>query len=65
MRGGLGYPGHWPDDDLLPMDEFIQKTPGAHPISSLDELRSEAFGTNAELEELLALLAALCRADLA
>lgn len=59
MRGGLGYPGHWPDDDLLPMDEFIQKTPGAHPISSLDELRSQAFGTDAEPEEFLAFAAAV------
>jgi len=34
-------------------------------MSSLDELRSEAFGTDAELEEFLALVAAARRADLA
>ena len=38
---------------------------GLHPISSLDELRSEAFGTDAELEEFLAFVAASRRADLA
>ena len=53
MRGGRGYRGHWPDDDLLPLGEVIRKTPGAHPISSIDELRSEAFGTETELEEFL------------
>ena len=65
MRGGRGFPGHWPDDDPLPLDELIQKTPGAHPISSPEELRSEAFGTDAELEEFLAFVVASRRADLA
>ena len=58
MRGGRGYRGHWPDDDLLPLGELIRKTPGAHPISSIDELRSEDFGTEAELEEFLGFIAA-------
>ena len=65
MRGGRGYPGHWPDGDLMPLREFIRRTPEAHPISSVDELRSEAFGTNAELEEFLAFVAALRREGLA
>ena len=65
MRGGRGYLGHWPDDDLLSLGELLWKAPGAHPISSLDELRSEAFGTDAELEEFLAFVAASRRADLA
>jgi len=65
VRGGRGYPGHWPEDDLLPLDELIRKTPGAHPISSLDELRSEAFGTGAEIEEFLTFVAASRREDLA
>ena len=63
MRGGREYPGHWPED-LLPLDELIRKTSGAHPISSLDELRSEAFGADAELEKFLAFVPASRRADL-
>ena len=65
VRRGGGYPGHLSDADLLPLDELIRQTPGVHPISSLDELRSEAFGTDAELEEFLAFVAASRRADLA
>jgi hypothetical protein len=65
VRGGRGHPGHRPDGDLLPLDELILKTPGAHPISSLDELRSGAFGIDEELEEFLAFVAASRRADLA
>jgi hypothetical protein len=35
-------------DDLVPLEELIRRTPGAHPISSVDELRSGAFETDEE-----------------
>jgi len=41
-----------------------RRLPGPHPISSPEELSSEAFGTDAELEEFLAFIAASRRADL-
>jgi hypothetical protein len=51
--------------DLLPLDELIRETPGAHPISSVDELRCDAFETDEELDEFLAFVAASRHADLA
>jgi len=52
-------------DYLLPLDELIRDTPGAHPISSVDELRCDAFETDEELDEFLAFVAASRHADLA
>ena len=52
-------------DGLIPLDELIRRTPGAHPISSVDELRSDAFETDEELEEFLAFVTESRHADLA
>jgi len=27
-------------EELIPLEELIRRTPGAHPISSVDELRN-------------------------
>lgn len=59
------HPEHAPADDLMPLDELIRQTPGAHPISSADELRCDAFGTDEELDEFLAFIAEARHADLA
>ena len=40
--------------DLAPLEELIRQTPGAHPIKSMDELRSDAFEIDEELDEFLA-----------
>ena len=45
------------DADLVPLGELIRRTPGAHRIVSIDELRCDAFGTEDELEEFLAFVA--------
>jgi hypothetical protein len=37
-------------EDLVPVKELIRRTPGAHAISSVDELRSDAFQTDEELD---------------
>jgi Asp-tRNA(Asn)/Glu-tRNA(Gln) amidotransferase C subunit len=52
-------------EDLTPLDELIRRTPGAHPINSVDELRSDAFETDEELEEFLAFVTESRHADLA
>lgn len=52
-------------DDLIPLEELIRRTPGARPISSVDELRSEAFETDEELDEFLAFVTESRHADLA
>jgi hypothetical protein len=41
------------EGDLVPLEELIRQTPGAHPIKSIDELRSDAFETDEELDEFL------------
>ena len=51
--------------DLMPLDELIRRTPGAHPIKSIDELRSDAFETDQELDEFLAFVTESRHADLA
>lgn len=51
--------------DLTPLDQLIAQTPGAHPIVSVDELRSDAFETDEELDEFLAFVTESRRADLA
>jgi hypothetical protein len=52
-------------EDLIPLEELVRRTPGAHPISSLDELRSDAFETDEELDEFLAFVTESRRADVA
>ena len=53
------------DADLVPLDELIRQTPGAHPIGSIGELRCDAFDTEEELEEFLAFVTESRHADLA
>jgi len=45
------------DADLVPLNELIRRTPGAHPIGVIDDLRCNAFDTVEELEEFLAFVA--------
>jgi hypothetical protein len=52
-------------EDLVPLEELIRQTPGAHPIESVDELRCDAFETDQELDEFLAFVASSRRSDLA
>lgn len=54
-----------PDTDLAPLEELIRQTPGAHPIGSVDELRTGAFETDEELDEFLAFVTRSRHADLA
>jgi hypothetical protein len=50
--------------DLVPLDQLICETPGAHAIGSIDELRSDAFETDEELDEFLAFVTKSRHADL-
>ena len=43
--------------DLTPLCELVRRTPGAHPIGSIDDLRCDAFDTEEELQEFLAFVA--------
>ena len=52
-------------EDLVPLEELIRQTPGAHPIRSMDELRCDAFETDEELDEFLAFVTESRHADLA
>jgi len=52
-------------EDLIPLEELIRRTPGAHPIASIDELRSGAFETDEELDEFLVFVTQSRHADLA
>jgi hypothetical protein len=59
---------HTPHPDhngLVPLAELVRQTPGAHPITSIDELRNDAFGSDEELDEFLAFLTESRHADLA
>jgi hypothetical protein len=40
--------------DLVPLDQLIRGTPGAHPVTSVGELRNGASGTSEELDTFLA-----------
>ncbi len=51
--------------DLVALDQLIARTPGAHPIRSVDELRSDAFESDEELDEFLAFVTESRHADLA
>ncbi len=42
---------------MVPLGEPIRRTPGAHRSCSIDDLRCDAFGTEAELAEFLAFVA--------
>ena len=59
------FPRQAADDDLVPLEELIRQTPGAHPIASIDELRCDAFETDEEIDEFLAFVTASRHADLA
>lgn len=59
------YPSHPGSEDLVPLEELIRQTPGAHPISSVDELRCDVFETDEELEEFLSFVAGSRHSDLA
>ena len=52
-------------EDLVPLEDLIRQTPGAHPIRSMDELRCDAFETDEELDEFLAFVTQSRHADLA
>ena len=52
-------------EDLLPLEDLIRQTPGAHPIGSADELRCDAFETDQELQEFLAFVSQARHADVA
>ena len=52
-------------DDLVPLDQLIRDTPGAHPITSIGELRNGAFETDEELDAFLAFVTESRHADLA
>lgn len=54
------HPAH---DDLVPLAELIRKTPDAHPITSIDKLRNDAFGSDEELDEFLAFVSQSRHAD--
>jgi len=45
------------DADLVPMGELIRRTPGAHRIGSIGDLRCDAFDSEQELREFLAFVA--------
>jgi hypothetical protein len=51
--------------DLVPLEELIRGTRGAHPIGSVDELRCDAFESDEELDEFLAFVTQSRHADLA
>ncbi len=59
------YPQQPAGTDLVPLEELIRQTPGAHPIGSVDELRCDVFDTDEELEAFLAFVAESRHADLA
>jgi hypothetical protein len=60
--------GHWlhpGDQGLVPLEELIRQTAGARPISSVDDLRCDAFETGEELDAFLAFVAGSRQASLA
>jgi len=50
-------------EGLVPVAELISQTPGAHPIASADELRSDAFENDEELDAFLAFVTHSRHAD--
>lgn len=65
MSTGAEHSGQPDGEDLVPLEELIRRTPGAHPIGSVDELRCDAFETDQELYEFLAFVRQSRHADLA
>jgi len=65
MSTSAEQPQRGGSEDLVPLEELILDTPGAHPISSVDELLCDAFETDQELDEFLAFVAESRHADLA
>ena len=61
--GQIPHPGG--HGDLVPLYRLIRDTPGAHPITSIGELRNGAFETDEELDAFLAFVTELRHADLA
>ena len=51
--------------DLVPLDQLIRDTSGAHPITSIGELRNGAFETDEQLDAFLAFVIEPRHADLA
>ena len=49
----------------MPLAELIGQTAGARPISSVDDLRCDAFETGEELDEFLTFIADSRQANLA
>jgi hypothetical protein len=59
---------HWlhpGDQGLVPLEELIRQTAGARPISSVDDLRCDAFETDEELGEFRTFVAGSRQASLA
>jgi hypothetical protein len=65
MSTSAGHPRQASGEDLIPLEELIRRTPGAHAIRSVDELRSDAFQTDEELDQFLAFVTESRHADLA
>lgn len=59
------HPLHPGDQGLVPLAELIRQTAGARPISSVDDLRCDAFETGDELDAFLAFVAGSRQASLA
>jgi len=59
---------HWlhpGNEGLVPLAVLIRQTAGARPVSSVDDLRCDAFETGEELDEFLAFVAGSRQASLA
>lgn len=65
MSTSAEHPRQPDREDLVPLEELIRRTSGAHPIASVDELRCDAFETDEELDEFLAFVTESRHADLA
>jgi hypothetical protein len=64
-RTSAGHSLHPGDQGLVPLEELIRQTARAYPISSVDDLRCDAFETGEELDEFLAFVADSRQASLA
>lgn len=65
MSTGVEHPRQSVGEKLVPLEELIRQTPGARPISLVDELRCDAFQTDEELDEFLVFVRQSRRADVA
>jgi hypothetical protein len=49
------HPRYGAADDLTPIDELVEQTPGAHPIRDVHELAAEGiFESDEEVDEFIA-----------